>query len=85
MLTLCAEAGAGIRRHGLEAYPHECCGALIGRDRLVIEALALPNATAEGPRRRFLVQPADYRVAERMHRRDRLGTTSITRGRCSPT
>ena len=65
MLTLCAEAFAGIRRHGREAYPHECCGALIGRDRLVIEALALPNTTDEGPRRRFLVRPADYRAAER--------------------
>jgi proteasome lid subunit RPN8/RPN11 len=31
----------------------------------VIEALALPNATAEGPRRRFLVRPVDYQAAER--------------------
>jgi len=31
----------------------------------VTEALALPNATAEGPRRRFLVRPVDYRAAER--------------------
>ncbi len=65
MLTLRAEADAGIRRHGRESYPHECCGALIGRDRLVIEALALPNSTDEGARRRFLVRPADYRAAER--------------------
>ena len=27
--------------------------------------MALPNATSEGPRRRFLVRPADYRAAER--------------------
>ena len=65
MLTLCAEAHRGIRRHGQETYPHECCGALIGRDRLVVEALALPNRTDDGPRRRFLVRPADYRAAER--------------------
>ncbi len=64
-LVLGAEADTGIRRHGREAYPYECCGALIGRDLLVTEALALPNATAEGPRRRFLVRPADYRAAER--------------------
>ena len=30
-----------------------------------MEALALPNATGEGSRRRFLVRPADYWVAER--------------------
>ncbi len=64
-LVLRAEADSGIRRHSREAYPHECCGALIGRDQVVTEALALPNSTAEGPRRRFLVRPADYQAAER--------------------
>ena len=65
MLTIRATADAGIRGHGRDAYPHECCGALIGRGGLVTEALALPNATAEGPRRRFLVRPVDYQAAER--------------------
>ena len=65
MLTLRAEAEGGIRQHGRETYPHECCGALIGRDGVVIEAMALPNTTKEGPRRRFLVRQADYRAAER--------------------
>ncbi|MDA1091694.1 MAG: M67 family metallopeptidase [Acidobacteria bacterium] len=64
-LVIEAAAGVGIRRHGQEAYPHECCGALIGRDHVVTEALALPNSTDEGPRRRFLVRPVDYLAAER--------------------
>ena len=64
-LVLRAEADTGIRRHGREAYPHECCGALIGHDQMVTEAMALPNATGDGPSRRFLVRPADYRAAER--------------------
>lgn len=54
-----------IRRHGAEIYPNECCGALIGRDGVVTEAYALPNTTEEGPRRRFMVRPQDYRDAER--------------------
>src|SRR5438046_3843399 len=54
-----------IRRHGEETYPHECCGALVGRDGRVTAAVALPNTTEEGPRRRFLVRPSDYREAER--------------------
>jgi proteasome lid subunit RPN8/RPN11 len=54
-----------IRRHGGETYPHECCGALIGRDGVVTSTFALPNTTEEGPRRRFLVRPGDYRDAER--------------------
>ena len=64
-LTLRAVADSGIRRHGRETYPHECCGALIGRGRQVLEALALPNVTEESARRRFRVRPSDYLAAER--------------------
>jgi proteasome lid subunit RPN8/RPN11 len=64
-LVLTAAVNEAIRRHGAEAYPHECCGALIGRDGIVSEAFGLPNTTEEGPRRRFLVRPSDYRDAER--------------------
>ncbi|HEY8549050.1 MAG TPA: M67 family metallopeptidase [Vicinamibacterales bacterium] len=55
-----------IERHAIEAYPHECCGALYGDpdEGTIAEALPLPNTTAEGPRRRFLIQPGDYRAAE---------------------
>jgi len=55
---------SAIRRHGEETFPHECCGALIGRDEGVVAAVPLPNTTEEGPRRRFLVRPSDYRMAE---------------------
>lgn len=60
------EAGvaAAIRRHGEETFPHECCGALVGQGHKVTAAVALPNTTEEGPRRRFLVRPSDYRLAE---------------------
>jgi proteasome lid subunit RPN8/RPN11 len=54
-----------IDAHGREAFPYECCGALIGRDGRVVTAFALPNTTEEGPRRRFLVRPGDYQAAER--------------------
>jgi proteasome lid subunit RPN8/RPN11 len=53
-----------IRRHGEETYPHECCGALVGRGGSVKATVPLPNTTEEGPRRRFLVRPSDYRLAE---------------------
>jgi proteasome lid subunit RPN8/RPN11 len=64
-LVMQAEVDASIRRHGRESYPDECCGALIGRGRVVTEALVLPNTTEQGARRRFLVRPSDYRAAER--------------------
>lgn len=59
---------AAIRAHGRETFPHECCGAMLGRDGVVLEAFRLPNTTEEGPRRRFLVRPDDYRQAEKRAR-----------------
>lgn len=66
-MALHLEAGVNeaIRQHGTETYPNECCGALIGRDGRVVHTYALANTTEEGPRRRFLVRPQDYRDAER--------------------
>jgi len=64
-LTITADVDQAIRRHGRETYPHECCGALLGRGAHVTGIVALPNTTEEGPRRRFLVRPSDYREAER--------------------
>src|SRR5213594_2149635 len=63
-LRISAPVDEAIRRHGEETYPHECCGALVGRADAVTEVVALPNTTEEGPRRRFLVRPSDYRLAE---------------------
>lgn len=64
-LQLAAGVADAIRAHGVETYPHECCGALVGRDREVTGTVPLPNMTDEGPRRRFLVRPSDYQQAER--------------------
>ena len=63
-IVLLPDVNDAIRRHGSAEYPHECCGALIGHGDRVTEAFALPNTTDEGPRRRFLVRPLDYREAE---------------------
>ena len=69
-MALALEHGVteAIRQHGADTYPNECCGALIGRDGRVTTTFALPNTTEEGPRRRFLVRPDDYREAEKQAR-----------------
>jgi proteasome lid subunit RPN8/RPN11 len=64
-LTMTGDVHGAIRRHGEETFPHECCGALVGRGTAVEAVVPLPNTTEEGPRRRFLVRPADYRDVER--------------------
>lgn len=63
-LALTRSVDAAIRAHGRETFPHECCGAMLGKDGVVLEAFALANTTEEGPRRRFLIRPDDYRAAE---------------------
>jgi proteasome lid subunit RPN8/RPN11 len=64
VFVLAPSVALAIRRHGEETYPHECCGALVGGSGRATSVVALPNTTEEGPRRRFLVRPSDYRTAE---------------------
>jgi proteasome lid subunit RPN8/RPN11 len=42
-----------IRAHGAETYPHECCGALLGRDSSELSS-ADPEAQASTPWREIL-------------------------------
>src|SRR6202046_5249031 len=58
-----------IHAHGIETYPHECCGALLGRDsdasREVADLVPLANRRDDSPRNRFEVTPDDVRLAEK--------------------
>jgi len=63
-----------IRRHGAQTYPHECCGALLGRaegngSKRVLDLLPLDNRReGEAARTRFLISAEDYRLAEKTAR-----------------
>jgi len=67
-----------IRSHGAETFPHECCGALLGRDpafdeksagpREVVELFRLVNRRDDSPRNRFAVTPQDVLDAEKAAR-----------------
>ncbi|HEX4543677.1 MAG TPA: M67 family metallopeptidase [Candidatus Acidoferrum sp.] len=63
-----------IRAHGAETYPHECCGALLGRDsefesketvREVLALFPLVNRRDDSPRNRFSVTAEDVLEADR--------------------
>jgi proteasome lid subunit RPN8/RPN11 len=73
-LKISAELADKIRSHGAETYPHECCGALLGRDTEVadrslyreIHALhPLINRRDDSPRNRFSVTSQDVMDAEK--------------------
>lgn len=59
---------AAITRHAAEAYPEECCGALIGTDgepRSVVRVVAAGNARSEDRARRYLIEPGAVLAVER--------------------
>ena len=77
-LGLSAELAAKIRQCGAATYPHECCGALLGRDgsaassasgpdvsREVLALFPLVNRREDSPRNRFSVTADDVRDAEK--------------------
>lgn len=61
-----------IAAHGVETFPYECCGALLGNDdgrgRQVTELFALSNRRDDSPRNRFEITPEDVLLAERTAR-----------------
>ncbi|HWG59762.1 MAG TPA: M67 family metallopeptidase [Candidatus Acidoferrales bacterium] len=76
-LKIAEELIRRIEAHGAETFPHECCGALLGRDgdsgREVCELLPLANRREDSPRNRFELTPEDVRLAEKTARDKQLG------------
>lgn len=74
-VSISAELAEKIRRHGAEAYPDECCGALLGHDasweigvekpREILKVFPLVNRREDSPRNRFSVTPLDVIEADR--------------------
>jgi proteasome lid subunit RPN8/RPN11 len=58
-----------IHEHGSRDYPHECCGALLGReeggDRNILGIVPLENRRSDSPNNRFSIQPEDVIRAEK--------------------
>jgi proteasome lid subunit RPN8/RPN11 len=76
LLTLSEELVRQIGAHGVETFPHECCGALLGRDdengREVLALLPLANRRDDSPRNRFEVTPGDVLLAEKTARQNKI-------------
>jgi len=80
-LSINGELADKIRAHGVETYPHECCGALLGRDgdaqtgnseRQVLGLFPLVNRRDDSPRNRFSVTSEDVLAAEKAARQQDL-------------
>jgi proteasome lid subunit RPN8/RPN11 len=86
-LAITVDLAEKISAHGVETYPHECCGALLGRDagnaqdasgdakqpaREVLALLPLLNRRDDSPRNRFSVTPEDVILADKTARQQGL-------------
>jgi proteasome lid subunit RPN8/RPN11 len=80
-LKISSEIADQIRAHGAQTYPHECCGALLGRDTEVADRRAyreihglypLVNRRDDSPNNRFSVTSQDVLDAEKAARQQGL-------------
>ena len=53
-LCMNRDLAEGIRRHGAETFPYECCGALLGRDSASNEKVSAPDESPVGTPREVL-------------------------------
>jgi proteasome lid subunit RPN8/RPN11 len=76
-LKISPELADKIRSHGAQTYPHECCGALLGRDTEVVDRRVyreihalhpLVNRRDDSPNNRFSVTSQDVLDAEKAAR-----------------
>ena len=69
MLTLRQSDYEEIRRHGEEMYPHECCGALLGKFqddvRIVSATVRCRNTRTDSPGSRYEIDPVDVARIQR--------------------
>lgn len=76
MLTIRKNDYESLRRHGEEAYPYECCGALLGRfnngDRIVEQVVRCTNTCADRPEDRYNIDPKELLSLQRQAAKQQL-------------
>lgn len=72
MLSIAQAEYDALRNHGEETYPHECCGALLGKpaaDGRVVEAIArCGNTRTDSPQNRYHIAPQELVRIQRQAR-----------------
>ncbi|MGD0737895.1 MAG: M67 family metallopeptidase [Terracidiphilus sp.] len=77
LLHISSAVYAQIRAHGEETYPHECCGALLGKSTpegwQVQAAIRAGNTRTDSAHNRYNIAPSELVKIEREARRQGLG------------
>jgi len=74
MLKITEHEYNAIRQHGEETYPHECCGALLGRfdedGRTVTKTVRCGNTRSDSPHNRYHISPQELVRIQRQSREE---------------
>jgi proteasome lid subunit RPN8/RPN11 len=59
-----------LREHGVETYPHECCGVLVGSheddgSKIVSKVVRCGNTRVDSPQNRYHIAPAEIAKIQR--------------------
>jgi proteasome lid subunit RPN8/RPN11 len=77
ILHLTRDVYEALRAHGEETYPHECCGALLGRETSggwkVDVAIRAGNTRTDSAHNRYNISPLELVKIEREARRQGMG------------
>src|SRR5258707_13080112 len=68
-LCMSHDVAQRIRRHGVETFPYECCGALLGRDSVAFENSAQDVTRSEAAREVLELFPLVNRRGDSPHNR----------------
>ena len=81
MVRIEAEPWAAMVAHARQAYPNECCGAMIGSiaedGKLVTEAIPLQNAFEGAQAARYELRPQDLLAADKAARERQMDLIGI--------
>ncbi|MEE9613412.1 MAG: M67 family metallopeptidase [Thermodesulfobacteriota bacterium] len=80
MLRISGDAHDKIIEDSKGAYPHECCGVLVGssgQERTVTKAIEVENLNKERARDRYEIDPAELNRVDREARKEGLDIIGI--------
>jgi len=80
-IKLSVEQNEEMRQHAASAYPHECCGFLLGKVagdvKCVERIIAATNTRDDSPQNRYLIDPKEFMMADREARKGKLDIVGI--------
>ena len=80
-LTITSELLERIREHGRRAYPHECCGLLLGKAdhsrKSAVKLRPVANAREDSPQNRYLISAGDWLAVDRETREEGLDIIGV--------